>query len=187
MKCAGILPLAIVLATTCAVSQDIVLHRSPNSFTPSYPIPRAGCPVGLQVNHGTFFLERKVDKEFGPGPYAAVPPAVAGQKVHIIVTNLLLRDIVSAQLTVRGFSDKRREIPLANLSQAPDLTKEVNLVLGVKANGQASSDLSLSRFTSIAAVDVDSLTYADGSSWHSSSPGVCSVRPSLLMLLGSTQ
>jgi hypothetical protein len=93
------------------------------------------------------------------------------------------KEIVGAQITVHGFSDKWRAIRLAGATDAPDLTKKVNVVLNVKGNNHASSDLSLNRFTSVAYVDLNSLTYADGATWQASSPGACSVTPDPFMLV----
>jgi hypothetical protein len=55
----------------------------------------------------------------------------------------------------------------------------------VQGNGQASRNLSFSHFTAITAVDVNEITYADGSSWHTSSAGACSASPDLFMLVNA--
>lgn len=184
MKSACILPLAIVLATTSAIGQDLVLHSSPGnvSFSPTRAIG-ANCPVGLQVSHGPSFLVKKA--EFGP--FAAPQPEVQEQRIHLTVTNHTSREIVKAQITVHGFSDKWKAIPLADASPAPDLEKSVHVAINVKRDSRASSDLSLIRFTSITAVDLNSLTYADGSSWESSTTGACSVAPDLIMLVSAAR
>jgi hypothetical protein len=186
MKSLSILPLAIVLATTSAIGQDVVLHRSANPTPLSFSSPRnpgADCPVGLKVNHGRSFLKRDTNY----GPFAPPNPAVQEQRIQLIVTNPSPKEIVSAEVTVHGFSDKWRAIPLASAASTPDLTKRVNVVLNVKGNDHASSDLSLLRFTSVAYVDLDSLTYADGATWKASSPGACSVSPELFMLVSAAR
>ena len=109
------------------------------------------------------------------------------QKIRFTMTNPSLPEIVKAQFTVHGYSNNQRAFRLADASSAPDLTKTVTVVLDVKRNGQASSDLSLSRFTSVTSVDLDSLTYADGSTWQPASPGACSVALSMLMRLSATR
>ncbi len=141
------------------------------------------CPIGLEVNHGTFFLERKT--EYGPGPDDGVPLTSSIQRIHLSMTNPNPREIVKVQFTVHGFSDKWRAIPLGGASSAPDLAKKVTVVLDIQGKGHASSDLSLSNFTAVTSVDVDSLTYADGSAWQATSRGACSVAPSLMMLVSA--
>jgi hypothetical protein len=187
MKSVRILPLAIVLATTCAIGQDTVTHRSPNAASPNneslgfYPYSLDRCPIGLQVNHGSFFLQRKT--EYGPGSGDGVSPASSVQRIHLTMTNPSLREVVKVELTVHGYSDKWRAIPLA--SSAPDLARRLTVVLDIKGNGHASSDLSLSSFTAVTSVDVDRLTYADGSVWHATARGACSVAPNPLMLVSA--
>ena len=188
MKPMSILPLSIMLATASAIGQNAPLLRSPQA-TPTVLMPprtpSADCPVGLKVDpsRGLALLER--DAKYGP--FAPPGPKVLEQRIHLTMTNPSLKEIVSAQITVYGFSDKRRAIPLTGATDGPDLKKRMNLVLNVKGNAHASSDVSLSRFTSVAYVDLDSLTYADGATWRASSSAVCSVTPSLLMLVSAAR
>jgi hypothetical protein len=186
MKPISILPLAFVLATTSAIGQDTVLLRSPHttsSIRMQARTPGADCPVGLKINHGSSFLKR--DTEYGP--FAPPAPKVQEQRIQLTMTNPSPKKIVSAQITVYGFSDKWRAIPLAGATDTPDLRKMVNIVLNVKGNDHASSDLSLPRFTAVAYVDLDSITYADGATWKASSPDACSVSPDLFMLVSAAR
>jgi hypothetical protein len=186
MKPISILPLAIVLATASAIGQDTVVLRSPQT-TPSILMqprtPGADCPVGLKVNHGPSFQKRDTDY----GPFAPPAPKVQEQRIQLTMTNPSPKEIVSAQITVYGFSDKWRAIPLSGAKDTPDLRKTVSLVLNVKGNNHASSDLSLHRFTSVAYVNLDSLTYADGATWKASSAAACSVTPDPLMLVSAAR
>ena len=186
MKPISILPLAIILTTTSAIGQDTVLLRSPQA-TPSILMrPRrfgVDCPVGLKVNHGLSLLKK--DAEYGP--FAPPAPKVQEQRIQLTMTNPSPKEIVSAQITVYGFSDSWRAIPLASAKDTPDLKKRVNLMLKVKGNDHASSDLSLNRFTSVAYVNLDSLTYADGATWKASSAAACSVTPDPLMLVSAAR
>ena len=186
MKPMSIVPLAIVLVTTSAIGQDTVLLRSPQATASILMQPRtlgADCPVGLTVAHGPSFLKR--DTEYGPFPPQATK--AQEQRIQLTLTNPSPKEIVSAQITVYGFSDKWRAIPLAGAKDTPDLRKRFNLVLNVKGNNHATSDLSLNRFTSVAYVDLNSLTYADGATWNASSPAACSVTPNLLMLVSAAR
>ncbi len=185
MKPVSILPLAIALATTCAIGQDTVLHRSANPASLSFshvPTLRGDCPVGLQVNHGSSFLKREVEY----GPFARPAPAVQEQTIQFTVDNPSTREIVKAQITVHGLSHRGRFVPLAG-EPTPDLSRKVSVVLDVKGNSRASSDLSLSRFASVTSVDLNSLTYADGATWRAESPGACSVAPDPFMLVSAAR
>ena len=165
-----ILPLAIVLATTSAFAQ---------SFTLTPPIDPSRCPVGLEVarSNGLFVYQNTAAV-----PAAPVAPKTE-QRFDFKMTNFRTHKIVSAQITAHGFSYKWRTMPAS--TAAPDIWKTMDVALAVKGNGSASRELSFGRFAAIRTIDVDSVTYVDGSTWRASSPGACSVAPSLLMRIGA--
>jgi hypothetical protein len=72
-------------------------------------------------------------------------------------------------------------LTLSVAPDTPDLAKTVDVAMDVKGNSQASRDLSLSRFTAVTSVDVNSIKYTDGSEWHAPSAGACSVTPDLII------
>jgi hypothetical protein len=172
MKYAGILPLAIVFATTSALGQ--------------YParIDTAKCPVGMQATHSGLFAERNA--KFGPSDEVA--PSIPEQRINLRMINFLPHDIVNAEITARGFSQHWRAIFVSDTpgtQETPDLAKTVHVALDVKGNSSASRDLSFPHFSAIRTIDVNSITYADGSTWHASSSGACRVAPSLIMPIGA--
>ncbi|MDT7817275.1 MAG: hypothetical protein QOH35_3638 [Acidobacteriaceae bacterium] len=179
MKRVSILPLTIVLTTTFAVGQ--ATYQRPLRIDP------ANCPVGLQVRHGAGL---PVGMKAGPAIdgralSSKVEPSVQNQGINLTMSNLSLQDIVSVEITAHGFSNKGRYVPLSDTPQTPDLAKTVDVAVDVKGNSQASRDLSLSRFTAVTSVDVNSIKYANGSEWHAPSAGACSVTPDLIMLVAS--
>lgn len=194
MKCASILPLAILFATSGALAQQSVTPASPNStsltFAPPQRIDLAHCPVGLDAYHESGVPRAIIaDAESRPGPTINAPTGqvrLQFQQLRVTLTNPSSQEIVRAQITAHGFSDKWRAIELSNPSNAPDLAKTVDVVMDVKRNGHASRDLSLSHFTAVTSIELNSITYADGSTWHASSPGACSVTPDLFMLVAAT-
>jgi hypothetical protein len=189
MKCARILSLALLLTTTCAFSQETVMRSDTKLAMATSPlhVDSTNCPVGLQVKHGPGLPLTKNAE--GPAingkplPYGQVKLQDQNQGINLTLSNLSPRSIVSAQVIVHGFSNKGRYIPLSGSD--PDLATKVDVALDVKANGEASRNLSLSHFTAITAVDVNAITYADGSTWRTSSPGACSASPDPLMLVNA--
>jgi hypothetical protein len=180
MKNTGILSLAILLATTAAGGQS--------SLTWSHSLNTANCPVALQATHEGLFEKKNVnDREFGPGTPGKAQPATLDQRIRLTVTNLSAHDIVSADVTAHGFSEKWRAVPLSGAEPVPDLAKQLELTLAVKGNGSASHELALPHFTTVTAIDVNAVIYADGSSWHASAPSACSVAPSMVMLVSSAE
>jgi hypothetical protein len=192
MNRASILPLVFLFAITSAIAQSAADTQQASLIRPR--AAGAECPVGMQATHSPSLpvgMNAAGAPRQGPAingrvivPQPSLP--AINQQIHLIMTNLLPRDIVSAQFTVHGFSNKRRTV-YAGAAQDPDLNSTVDVVLDVKGDGHASSDLSLSHFTAVAAIDLDSITYADGSMWRSSSPGACSVVPDMVMLIAATK
>ena len=188
MKRASILSLAILLTTTSALGQETLMQPDTKlaSAAPPMHMDNANCPIGLQVKHGPGLpLARNAEGPAinGKPLWGDVRVQDQNQGISLTLSNLSPRSIVSAHVTVHGFSNKWRYIPLSGAD--PDLATKVDVALDVKGNGQASRDLSLSHFTAITAVDVNAITYADSSTWRTSSPGACSASPDLFMLVNA--
>jgi hypothetical protein len=189
MKCASILSLAILLSTTCALAQESALRSDTKLTVATTPlrVDNLHCPIGLEVKHGPGLpMTRNAE---GPTINGKTPPfgtvRIQDQNLglHLTLINFSPQSIVSAQLIVHGFSNKSRYIPLSGAT--PDLATTLDIVWDVRGNGQASRNLSFSHFTAITAVDVDIITYADGATWRTSSPGACSASPDPLMLVNA--
>lgn len=179
MNRVSILSLVVLLVTPIAIAQSVTLNRSDTIG--------AECPLDIQASHGA-----TVPIGMNAGPTTdgralerQAPAVTLHQQIHLTLINLRTHDIVSTQITVHGFSDKWKAIDLAKPSQGPDLAKTLEVVLDVKGMARASSDLSLSRFTAVTSVDLNSITYADGTTWHTSSPAACSITPDLIMLVAA--
>lgn len=180
MKNTEIFSLAILFAATAAGGQS--------SFTWSHSLNTANCPVALQATHQGLYKKKNVDdRELGPGTAGKAQPATLDQRIRLTIANLSAHDIMSADVTAHGFSEKWRAVPLSGAEPVPDLAKQLKVRLAVKGNASASHELALPHFTTVTAIDVNAVTYADGSSWHASAPSACSVAPSMLMLVSSAE
>ena len=189
---AGILPLVFLFAASTLFAQQSVPPGSTKSSV--LHLPRtvgASCPIGMQARHGAGLpVAMSAGPSINGSPIDPNSPAFTherAQRIHLTMTNLLSREIVSAQFVVHGYSNKGRALNLANSSPEPDLAKTVDVVLDVKGKSEASSDLSLSRFTAVTSIDLNSITYADGNTWHTPSRQACSITPDLIMLVASSQ
>jgi hypothetical protein len=187
---ARIFPLVFLFVVPTIFAQQAVMPGNTQSTVLHLPrAAEASCPVGMQARHGAGV---PVSRNAGPPIEKRSPNAPAfthtrEQRIHLTMTNLLSREIVSAQFVVHGYSNKGRAMNLANSSSEPDLAKTVDVVLDVKGKSEASSDLSLTRFTAVTSIDLTSITYADGNTWHTPSPEACSVTPDMIMLVASSQ
>ena len=133
-------------------------------------------------------VSKYADGKDRQGPASNAPRGQIGpqvQRLQLTVSNPSSRDIVSAQFTAHGFSNKPRAMDLSAGSPEPDLAKTIDVALGVKGKGHASSDVSLNHFTAVTSIDLNSITYADGSTWRAPSPGACSIAPSPVMLVAA--
>jgi hypothetical protein len=197
----SLLPLVFLLASAGLVAQQRVTADTSQSASLTHVrLVGANCPVGVEASRGaggfvrmntgpTFdgqSIERGGPRLEGKRFVPEVPPPAFYLQLHLTLTNPSSRDVVGARFTVHGFSKNWRVIRLSGASAAPDLAKTVEVALDVKGQGQSSSDLSLTHFTAITSIDLDSIAYADGSPWHASSPGACSIVPDMLMRIVAT-
>lgn len=159
---------------TPALSQSATLFARPGT---------TGCPVGLraqrEVTLGTVIVKNGQDDQSRPKDEIT-------QRLHMTLTNSNPHDIVGIQITVHGFPAKARLVPTVSAqSDASELKKTIALKINVGSNQNASTDLRLRAFTAVRLLDVDSVDYADGSSWHASAQQTCHVEPEGFMLVSS--
>jgi hypothetical protein len=188
MTRARILPLVFLFAAPTLFAQQSVTTGSTKSTVLTLPrAPEASCPIGMRARRGAGL---PVAMNAGPSnesnPKALDSPA-STQRIQLTMTNLLAHEIVSARFVVHGYSNKPRGMNLGSSSPEPDLAKTVNVVLNVKGRSEASSDLLLGRFTAVTSIDLRSITYADGNTWHAATSDACSIAPDLMMLVASSR
>lgn len=137
----------------------------------------SACPVGLYAGHSDSLTQLRAED---------VRPGVISQSLNLRMSNSTPHDIVSAQIAVHGLSPRSRITP-ASMGAGGDLTKHMQVDLSVDAGRQAARDVRVYGFTSVQRIDLDSLTYADGTTWTASDGHHCSVGPSGLMLVAASQ
>jgi hypothetical protein len=145
--------------------QRVVLEAAPTS---------SGCPIGMRVEQGAGGQVLQADDAQSRG---------IAQQFRLIMSSLNSVDIVGAQVTAHGFAAKPRYLPAQDAQPgSPDLTKTIDLKPTIKSKGNAYSDVRLPSFTAVSLIDLDSVTYADGSTWHSSAGKTCHVVPGLMLI-----
>ena len=171
MKCANILLLAIMLASASMFGQGLT---QPPLNDPSK------CPVGLEVeqNGSPVSYGAIAGSRSAHGPAEDVDQR-SSQRFDFKMTNFSPLDIVNAEITAHAFSSKWRVFSVP--APTPDLWRTVDVAFDVRGNGNATRELSFAHFPAIRTFDMNSVTYADGSTWHASSPGACSVAPRAAM------
>jgi hypothetical protein len=189
---ASILSLVFLLSNALLLGQQQVTRQDIDSASLTHV--RSGgtnCPIGVEASLVSLPSVSNAGPSINGQPLQRKGPSDAGQlsvqkvdylQLHLDVDNPSSRDIVGAQFTVHGFSRKLRVIDPSDPSNAPDLWRTVDVALDVQGKGHASSELFLTHFSAIiTSIDLDSVTYADGTLWQAPSPEACSTIPNMVM------
>jgi hypothetical protein len=100
-------------------------------------------------------------------------------------SNKNARTVTGARVTVHGLTLKSRVIPAESGADDPaQASRTLNVSFNNDAIGETGADLLLRGFSAVFSIDVDSITYADGTIWKSSE-GLCRVVPDPLMLISA--
>ena len=138
--------------------------------------PDGACPVSMHAQQkagGDILVTRDGQRH----PLA--------QRIHLILRSLA-NPVVAAKVTVRGTNGKPRAVPTMLMpGNSGEAAKTLDLRFDTVENGEASTDLSLSGFTSVSSIRLDSLTFADGTIWVPASGQSCRTTPDPFMLVSS--
>jgi hypothetical protein len=163
-------------------------HGKGNTITEcrSTVVVPPACPVDMHVRQG-----------FGGG-MIAVDESGVRRKVFAPRLRLFLNDvrkekagqtIVSATVTVHGSSGKARMLPLDAGSgghddlKSEDVERTLSVDLANWGEPGVSGDFRLPGLTSARRIDLQSVTYEDGSTWKLSGDQTCHVAPDPVMLI----
>jgi hypothetical protein len=132
--------------------------------------PASTCPVSLHAQQRGYFTRREVTGN-SPGDTIQKDP---GQTLNLTVTTSDSRQIVAANVTVRGLTGKARFTPV--LSDSSHDTSDAAKTLNVRFSADSvepSANLLLPGFTAVNMVELNSVTYGDGSTWRVAAGKVC--------------
>jgi hypothetical protein len=133
----------------------------------------SGCPVG-------FFASRQ-------GTGHAMSAADAGQAgpaqgLHLMLNHLTAPAIESVQITVYGFSSKARVLPAGPPPE--DISKTFELRRETGSASLNDADVWMHNVGSLTRVDLISIHYTDGATWHATENLKCRAVPSNFLLVG---
>jgi hypothetical protein len=137
---------------------------------------QALCPVGMHAKQGS------------GGGLAAVRNARPGdgpsQRIHLVLARRHSQQITGARVLVRGLSGKDRTVRSISMEDiVPDRGQMLDVTFTPDNSVEASADLVLPGFTSIQSIELQSITYADGSTWKMANQNTCTVAPDPMMLI----
>jgi hypothetical protein len=150
----------------------ITSYSAPTTLT--ITAPASNCPIGFSAQPGVApLMVVVVDGN-----------STAQQNLNLQLTNPFASiGIKKAQITVHGLTAQGRILPVSSNPDDNTIAKQVDLALTVAPGHHASHDMLFKGFTSIRWITLDSLTYADGSTWHPAPHRSCSIVPSRFMAI----
>jgi hypothetical protein len=117
----------------------------------------------------------------------------SSQRIHLVLTNSKSAKIAGATVKVFGLSGKNRiekasvnldaRLDLTNQKSTFDLTRTLDVTFTPKDGTSVATDLVLPGFTSVLSIQLESLSYKDGSTWAVAGQRACHVAPDPMMLV----
>jgi hypothetical protein len=95
------------------------------------------------------------------------------QRIHLIISDSDSRRIVAANVTVRGFSNKARYMPTMSAPDSFDAAKNLDVRFPAGTGKESSTDLAVPGLTAVTVIDLNSVTYSDGSTWKLATGNSC--------------
>jgi hypothetical protein len=134
----------------------------------------SGCPIG-------FFVSRQATGQImSAGDAKQAGPA---QGLHLMLNHLTAPAIESIEITVYGVSSKARVLPAGPPPE--DVSKTFELRRSAGSNSLSDADVWMHNVGSLSRVDLISIHYADGTTWHATENLKCRAVPSNFLLVGS--
>jgi hypothetical protein len=131
------------------------------------------CPVG-------FFASRQATGQImSAGDAKQAGPA---QGLHLMLNHLTEPAIESIEITVYGVSSKARVLPAGPTPE--DVSKTFELRRSAGSTSLSDADVWMHNVGSLSSVDLISITYADGTTWHATENLKCRAIPSNFLLVG---
>jgi len=162
-------------------NQTVVVQSPGASQTRTFivqsPALTGACPVSLRAQQAAGGGTLAVDNARPKGP---------AQRLHLILTNPDSRQVTGATVTVRGLTAKGRITQtLATPDDSSDAARTLTVRFSAGPGNAVSADLWAPGLTAVQMVELNSVTYADGSTWKLADSSVCRTVPDKLMPIGN--
>lgn len=134
------------------------------------------CPISLHARQAPGEETMQVNGSRAKG---------VAQRLHLTIGNADSRKIVAANVTVHGFANKGRILQTMASQDSSDTAKALDVRFVAESGNESSADVSAPGFSAVSSIDLNSVTYADGSTWKLAASGGCRSWIDGLMLVGS--
>ena len=118
--------------------------------------PMNGCPVTLRAGHNPGGDTMEVN---------GVRTGSVAQMLHLSVANRDSRPIVAANVTVHGLANKPRLTKTQPDHNTADAAKTLDVQFAAGTGKEVAADLTVPGLSAATAIELNSVTYADGSTW----------------------
>ena len=144
--------------------------------------PVGGCPVAMRAKQGgTTQMIKTGQKPPETQPYEPMPKP--SQHIHLILWGFAKnKRVASAVITARGLSARGR-IDRAASGSSSELRRTMTVTFTPDDDGTISAYVDLPAFTSVSSLQLESITYSDGSDWKLPDQHMCRVTPDPVMLV----
>lgn len=159
-------------------------HPSGSNETRCVTVFVPGCPIDMRVRQGIGGGMLAVDEN-------GIQRRVFAPRLRLFLNDLRPgradQKIVSATVTVRGVAGKAHfhrlnSVPALN-AQSGSIVRTLSVDLANWGDRGVEGDFRLPGFASASRIDLESVTYANGSTWKLAGTETCRVAPDLLMLI----
>ena len=179
MKGTAVFAVALVFSSGLLIAQNTgrtAAASSEKNILKIIQLPPAniGCTVGMLARHESGLHRVYVGNGATPEP--------SGMRLKFVLTSPRRDPITSANITIQGLNGKSHIIQTRDGAQSAEIQRSmsVNLVPGEDRNSDA--DLVAPGFVVVNSIELNSVTYASGSTWKVAGNQVCQVAPDPLML-----
>lgn len=174
MKIATLVAFVLLFSGSAVLTaQDAAQHQGKGAV---YVLPEvsSGCPVSMRAQQrwGGDLVAADKDSD-------ARPKGIA-QRLELIVTNPDSRRITRARVTVHGLAPKSRVTQLASRERS-DAAKTFDVDFTAGTGKDATARLRVPGMTTVLSIDLDSVGYADGSTWRLADGQGCRTLPDPMM------
>jgi hypothetical protein len=159
-------PLALKNSPTAGKAADSVILYADR-------LDSSDCPVGFLASRKATgqIMSANDAKQAGPA-----------QGLHLTLNHLTAPAIESVEVTVYGVSSKARVLPAGSAPE--DVSKTFELTRTPDSHSLSDADVWMHNVGSLSRVDLISIHYADGTTWHATQNLKCRAVPSNFLLVG---
>jgi hypothetical protein len=144
------------------------------------------CPVAMQAKQGGMTQMVKTGQK-PPQPQQYAPAPKPAQHILLILSGFGKdKSVASATVTARGLSSRSRMQNLDLIGDgSSDLRRTMKVTFTPDPDGSVSAYIDLPAFTAVNSLQLQSITYSDGSNWKLADQHMCWVTPDPMMLIAA--